>query len=77
MVPLSFTNTGDCVTVEHIYGTGYLANTLGQLGISIGEEITVVQKAHDSVIVRIRGSRYALGNGAAGMVMVKPVGEKR
>lgn len=73
MVPLSFMKTGDRVKVEQICGSGYLANTLGQLGISPGEELTIIQKANESVIVRIRDSRYALGTGAASMVLVKPV----
>ncbi|MDD1729139.1 MAG: ferrous iron transport protein A [Methanospirillum sp.] len=73
MVPLSFTKAGDRVEVEHICGAGYLSSTLGQLGISVGEELTVIQKANESVIIRIKESRYALGNGAASMVMVKPV----
>ncbi|PKL59116.1 MAG: hypothetical protein CVV33_09500 [Methanomicrobiales archaeon HGW-Methanomicrobiales-4] len=73
MVPLSLMKAGDRVQVEHICGSGYLARTLGQLGISVGEELTIIQKAQESVIIRIRESRYALGNGAAGMVLVKPV----
>jgi ferrous iron transport protein A len=71
MVPLSFMNSGDRVKIEHICGSGYLTNTLGQLGIAIGEELTVIQKANESVIVRIKESRYALGTGAASMVLVK------
>lgn len=73
MVPLSFMKAGDRVQVEHICGSGYLTNTLGQLGISVGEELTIIQKANESVIIRIKESRYALGTGAAGMVLVKPI----
>ncbi|WP_319580256.1 FeoA family protein [uncultured Methanospirillum sp.] len=73
MVPLSLMKEGDHVRVEHISGTGYLASTLSQLGISVGEELMIIQKANESVIVRVRGSRYALGTGAASMVLVKPV----
>jgi Fe2+ transport system protein FeoA len=63
---------GDCVQVEHICGSGYLSNTLGQLGICVGAQLTVIQKANESVIVRIKESRYVIGTGAAGMVLVKP-----
>jgi len=63
---------GDRVRVEHICGSGYGTNMLGRLGISVGEELTVIQKAKESVIVRIGESRYALGAGAASMVLVKP-----
>jgi len=73
MVPLSLMKAGDRVRVEHICGSGYLSNTLGVLGVRVGEELTVVQKANESVIIRIRESRYALGTGAAGMVLVKPL----
>jgi ferrous iron transport protein A len=74
MVPLTMMKPGDRVKVEHICGSGHLSSTLGQLGLTVGEELTIIQKANESVIVRIRESRYALGSGAAGMVLVKPVG---
>jgi len=73
MVPLSLMKEGDQVRVERISGTGYLASTLSQLGISVGEELMIIQKANESVIIRIRGSRYALGTGAASMVLVNPI----
>jgi ferrous iron transport protein A len=73
LVPLSLIKEGDRVQVEKILGTGYLASTLSQLGIIVGEELMVVQKVNESVIIRIRGSRYALGTGAACMVMVNPL----
>jgi ferrous iron transport protein A len=73
MVPLNMMKAGDRVQVEHICGSGYLSGTLGQLGVSVGQELTIVQKANESVIIRIRDSRYALGTGAAGMVLVKPI----
>ncbi|MDD1723830.1 MAG: ferrous iron transport protein A [Methanospirillum sp.] len=71
MVPLSLMRTGDKAVVRAIQGTGHLAKTLGQLGIIIGIELTVIQKANQSVIVRIGESRYALGAGAASMVLVE------
>jgi len=73
MVPLSFSKTGDKVVVRSICGIGHLAKTLGQLGIIIGIELTIIQKAKESVIVRIGESRYALGAGAASMVLVEPL----
>jgi len=73
MVPLSLIKTGDRVQVQHICGSGYLANTLGQLGVCVGAEIEVMQKASESVIIKIKDSRYALGAGAASMVLVHPV----
>ncbi|MCA1915257.1 FeoA family protein [Methanospirillum hungatei] len=72
MVPLSLTKSGEKVVVRSICGTGHLAKTLGQLGIIIGIELTIIQKAKESVIVRIGESRYALGAGAASMVLVEP-----
>ena len=72
MFPLSLMKTGDKVVVRAICGTGHLAKTLGQLGIIIGIELSVIQKAKESVIIRINESRYALGAGAASMVLVEP-----
>ena len=72
MVPLSLMKTGDKVLVMSICGTGHLARTLGQLGIMTGVELMIIQKAKESVIVRIGESRYALGAGAASMVLVEP-----
>ena len=72
MVPLSLIKQGEQVTVQLISGTGHLAKTLGQLGITVGEDLTVIQKAKESVIIRVRESRYALGAGAASMVLVEP-----
>jgi Fe2+ transport system protein FeoA len=39
----------------------------------VGAEIEVMQKASESVIIKIKDSRYALGAGAASMVLVHPV----
>lgn len=71
MVPLSLMKSGDKAVVKVIQGTGHLTKTLGQLGIIAGTELTVIQKAKESVIVRIGESRYALGAGAASMVLVE------
>ncbi|MBN1167696.1 MAG: ferrous iron transport protein A [Methanospirillaceae archaeon] len=71
MVPLSLSQTGDTVVVRAIQGTGHLAIILGQLGMIIGIKLTVVEKGKESVIVRIGESRYALGAGAASMVLVE------
>jgi len=73
MVPLSMSRAGETVVVSTICGTGYLAKTLGQLGIITGIELEIIQKAKESVIVRIGESRYALGAGAASMVLVEPL----
>lgn len=73
MVPLSLTKSGEKVIVRSICGTCPLAKNLGQLGIIIGIELTILQKAKESVIIRIGESRYALGTGAASMVLVEPL----
>lgn len=72
-MPLSMMTIGAKVRVVQILGSGHLARTLGQLGIIAGEEVTIMHKATDSVIVRVKETRYALGTGAAGMVLVQPI----
>jgi ferrous iron transport protein A len=64
---------GETVKVVQIMGSGHLARTLGHMGIIAGEEVTIMHKATDSVIVRVKETRYALGTGAAGMVLVQPI----
>ena len=74
MVPLSLSSPGEKVVVRSIGGTGHIAKTLGHLGIITGTELTIIRKNKDSLIVRIGESRYALGPGAAGMVLVDLLG---
>jgi ferrous iron transport protein A len=74
MVPLSLSNTGEKVIVRSIGGTGHIAKTLGHLGIIIGTELTIIQKNKESLIIRVGESRYALGHGAASMVLVESQG---
>ncbi len=69
MIPLCMFAAGDTVKIERVGGSGHLFKTLASLGIIAGEELKIIQITNDSVIVQVKSTRYALGRGAAGMIL--------
>ena len=69
-MPLVLANCGTPLTVRDIRGGKERCRRLAGLGIYPGSEVEVVQKGRGPVILNIRGSRLAIGQGLAGCIMV-------
>lgn len=50
-----------------------LTRRLAELGLTIGTELTIIQKSNGPLLVSVRGSRIALGRGLALKIEVKPL----
>ncbi len=71
-LPLSMVSPGEKVKIIEFNGGGQLRKRLSDMGISIGQEIEVLNRG-GPLIVSVKGSRVALGKGLAQKVMVRPV----
>lgn len=62
--------------VHHLRGRRTLAIRLSALGFSLGARVTVLRNDwHGPLIVVVRGTRVALGRGAAGKILVEVSGD--
>ena len=52
-----------------------LRRRLAELGLTAGQEVTVIQATGSAVVVALRGSRTALSRSVADHVMVREVSE--
>ena len=56
--------------VKHIQGDTHIRHHLENLGFVPGERIKIISRAADGLIVNVKGSRVAVNNDAARMVVV-------
>ena len=65
-------NPGVQAVVSELRGGRGFASRLAGMGISVGCRIEVLQNpAHGSLLVRVRGTRIALGRGVAAKILVR------
>ena len=64
-IPLSMTSAGERVRVERILGGDFSCRHLSDLGMGVGQELEVISVNDGPMVVALRGSRVALGRGAA------------
>lgn len=70
MVPLIFAEIGKTQTVKRIGGLPDVRKHLGDLGFTVGGEVSIVSKLGGNVIVRIKESRVAVDDSIARKIMV-------
>lgn len=71
-LPLVLVSAGEKVRVERFLGGPKMQNRLAGMGLTLGEEIEVLNNC-GPVIISVRGSRLALGHGIASKILVSPV----
>lgn len=69
-MPLSLATAGERVRVERIGGGEKARKNLNDLGINVGTELVVISSNGGPLVVAVKGTRIALGRGAAQKVMV-------
>lgn len=74
-LPLALAAPGEKVRVERLTGGECLVNQLRDLGIGVGSEVEVISANGGPMVLAIRGSRVALGRGAAQRVLVSQAEE--
>ncbi|HSV27464.1 MAG TPA: FeoA family protein [Sedimentisphaerales bacterium] len=72
ITPLSNIETGRKVLIDTIQGSHNITRRLAAMGILPHAELEVVRNGHPGpFIVRVRGTRVALGRGVAHKIMVR------
>ncbi len=73
-MPLALTAPGELVTVSEIRAGRGLQKKLADMGLTPGVQVRVINiQAPGSVLIDLRGSRLALGQGIAQKIVVKKV----
>jgi len=77
-MPLSLASHGERLVVRSIRGGGNVQRRLASMGITVGETVEVLQNHFAGpMVVRVRGSRVAVGHGISHRIYVSPVTEGR
>ena len=74
-MPLIMASPGERIKVVHIKGCGQHRTTLNSMGITVGTELQVISGNGGPLVVAVKGTRVALGRGAAQKVMVSVISE--
>jgi len=71
MTPLSEIHTGGSAIIYDLKGGHEFAARVAALGFTVGERVSILQNSgRGPVLVRVRGSRIALGRGEARKIQV-------
>lgn len=72
-VSLSSMRAGAFAVVRKIEGNNTLTSRLAALGLSIGSNLEILQnRSRTPMLIRVRGTRIALGRGEADKIQVAP-----
>ncbi len=71
MMPLYMAKSGETVTVHKITGRDEIRRHLAELGIVVGDTVTVVSELAGNLILLVKDSRIALDRSVAARIMFK------
>lgn len=69
-MPLSMAGCGQTLHIKKITGQDDVRRHLANLGLVVGEEVTVMCETSGNIILCVKGSRIALGKGMANRIIV-------
>lgn len=70
MLPLVMADAGETRTILKITGKDEIRRHLAELGLVVGEDVTVVCLLGGNMILSVKDSRIALDRSLAGRIMV-------
>jgi len=70
MMPLKMAKTGEVNYIRKITGKDEVRQHLAELGLVVGEGVTVVSEIGGNIIISVKDSRIALDKGMAERIMV-------
>ncbi len=70
-IPLPMLTPGRSAKVCSINGSCCICRRLSDMGLGNNAEVEVLEGGGGSLIVKVNGSRYALGRGMANKIMVR------
>lgn len=71
MLPLSMASTGEAQQIFKITGKDEVRRHLAELGLVVGEEVTVMNTLGGNLILQVKDSRIALDRSLANRIMVR------
>ena len=71
MLPLSMAGEGTTQTIAKITGKDEVRRHLAELGLVVGEEVTVINSLGGNLILQVKESRIALDRALCTRIMVK------
>lgn len=71
MIPLSFLNEVDTGRILQIRGNAKDRQHLYDLGFEPGEEVAVICKSDENIVVSVKGTRFAIGSQAGSKIMME------
>lgn len=71
MLPLSMAGEGTTQTIAKITGKDEVRRHLAELGLVVGEEVTVMNSLGGNLIIQVKESRIALDRALCTRIMVK------
>ena len=71
MLPLSMAGEGTTQTIAKITGEDEVRRHLAELGLVVGEEVTVMNSLGGNLILQVKESRIALDRALCTRIMVK------
>ncbi len=70
MLPLSMAGTGEALSIFKVSGKDEVRRHLAELGLVVGQEVTVVNRLGENLILQVKDSRIALDGRLANRIMV-------
>ena len=70
MMPLSYANPGENITIKKVGGSPEVKKHLENLGFVVGGDVSVISTVNGNVIVKIKETRVAISDEMARKIMV-------
>ncbi|OZV11173.1 ferrous iron transport protein A [Tissierella sp. P1] len=70
MMPLTFVNEGEKISIKQINGRDETKRFLGSLGFVVGEDIVIISKIKGNLIVDVKDTRVAIDSQMASKILV-------
>lgn len=70
MMPLSYANPGESITIKKIGGSPEVKKHLENLGFVVGGDVSVISTLNGNVIVKVKETRVAISDEMARKIMV-------
>ena len=70
MMPLSYANPGENITIKNVGGSPDVTKHLENLGFVVGGDVSVISTLNGNVIVKVKETRVAISDEMARKIMV-------
>lgn len=73
MVPITVADIGEEVTIRKITGKDEIRLHLAEMGFVVGEPVTLLAKIGGNLILKVKESRIAIGEGLANRIQIEGI----